>query len=165
MPSYSIHIILGIIHNLMLVLNRCYVWLFATPWTVAQGFPGGLTGKESTFNAGDTGRHEFNPQVRKIPWRRAWQPTAIFLPRKSHGQKSLVGYSPWGSQKFRHNWSDWAHRFEQTVDLQAPPSMGFPRQEYWSGLPFPPPGDLPDPGIEPTFPALTGRFFTTEPPW
>ena len=42
--------------------------------------------------------------------------------------------------------------------------MGFSRQEYWSGLPFPSPGDLPDPGIEPgslTFPALAGRFFTT----
>ena len=45
--------------------------------------------------------------------------------------------------------------------------MGFSRQEYWSGLPFPLPGDLPNPGIEPTSlasPALAGRFFTTEPP-
>ena len=42
--------------------------------------------------------------------------------------------------------------------------MGFPRQEYWSGFPFPPPGDLPDPGIEPMSPALAGGFFTTEPP-
>ena len=45
--------------------------------------------------------------------------------------------------------------------------MGFPRQESWSELPFPPPGDLPDPGIEPIFPvasALAGRFFITEPP-
>ena len=42
--------------------------------------------------------------------------------------------------------------------------MGFPRQEYWSGLPFPSPGDLPYPGIEPTSPALASRFFTTEPP-
>ena len=42
--------------------------------------------------------------------------------------------------------------------------MGFPRQEYWSGLPFSPPGDLPDPGVEPASPALTGRFDTTEPP-
>ena len=42
--------------------------------------------------------------------------------------------------------------------------MGFSRQEFWSGLPFPLPGDLPDPGIELTSPALTGRFFTTEPP-
>ena len=50
-----------------------------------------------------------------------------------------------------------------TVACQAPPSMGFSRQEYWSGLPFPPPGDLPDPGTEPVSPALAGRFFTTEP--
>ena len=42
--------------------------------------------------------------------------------------------------------------------------MGFPRQKYWSGLPFPSPGDLPDPGIELASPALAGRFFTTEPP-
>ena len=41
-----------------------------------------------------------------------------------------------------------------TVARQAPLSMGFSRQEYWSGLPFPSPGDLPDPGIEPGFPAL-----------
>ena len=42
--------------------------------------------------------------------------------------------------------------------------MGFPRQEYWSGLPFPSPEDLPDPGIEPVSPALAGGFFTAEPP-
>ena len=47
---------------------------------------------------------------------------------------------------------------------QAPLSMGFSRQEYWSGLPFPPPGDLPNPGIKPMSPALVGRFFTTELP-
>ena len=41
-----------------------------------------------------------------------------------------------------------------TVAYQAPLSIGFPRQEYWSGLPFPSPGDLPDPGIKPTSPAL-----------
>ena len=53
------------------------------------------------------------------------------------------------------------------VAHQASLSMGFSRQEYWSGLPFPPPGDLSDPGTEPTFPAspaLAGGFFTTEPP-
>ena len=46
---------------------------------------------------------------------------------------------------------------------QAPLSMGFLRQEYQSGLPFPSPGDLPDPGIESMSPALADRFFTTEP--
>ena len=44
-----------------------------------------------------------------------------------------------------------------TVAHKAPLSMGFPRQEYWRGLPFPPPGDLTDPGTEPTSPALAGR--------
>ena len=46
----------------------------------------------------------------------------------------------------------------------APLSMGFPRQEYWNGLQFPSPGDLPDPGMESASPALAGGFFTTEPP-
>ena len=53
-----------------------------------------------------------------------------------------------------------------TVAHKASLSVGFPRQEYWSGLPFPPPGDLPDSGIKPESPAspvLTGIFFTTEP--
>ena len=56
------------------------------------------------------------------------------------------------------------HETPWTLSHQAPLSMGFPRQEYWSGLPFPSPGDLPDPGIEPTSSSLAGRFFTTEPP-
>ena len=51
-----------------------------------------------------------------------------------------------------------------TVACQAPPSMGFSRQEYWSGLPFPSPGDLPDPGIEPGSPALESVALTSEPP-
>ena len=51
-----------------------------------------------------------------------------------------------------------------TAAHHAPLSMGFPRHEYWSGLPCPPPGDLPNPWIKPTSPALVGRFFTTEPP-
>ena len=53
-----------------------------------------------------------------------------------------------------------------TVNCQAPLSMGVPRQEHWSGLPFPPPEDLPDLGIEPVSPAspaMAGRFFTIEP--
>ena len=45
-----------------------------------------------------------------------------------------------------------------------PLSMEFSRQEYWSGLPFPSPGDLPDPGIKPVSPALAGGVYTTEPP-
>ena len=51
-----------------------------------------------------------------------------------------------------------------TVAFQALPSMGFSRQEHWSGLPFPSPGDLPDPGIEPRSPALEADALTSEPP-
>ena len=51
-----------------------------------------------------------------------------------------------------------------TVAYQAPPSLGFSRQEHWSGLPFPSPGDLPDPGIEPGSPALQADALPSEPP-
>ena len=51
-----------------------------------------------------------------------------------------------------------------TVAYQAPPSTGFSRQECWSGLPFPSPGDLPDPGIEPGSPALWADALPSEPP-
>ena len=51
-----------------------------------------------------------------------------------------------------------------TVAYQAPPSMGFSRQECWSGLPFPSPGDLPDPGIEPGSPTLQADALSSEPP-
>ena len=51
-----------------------------------------------------------------------------------------------------------------TVAYQAPPSMEFSRQEYWSGLPFPSPGDLPDPGIEPRSPILQADTLPSEPP-
>ena len=56
-------------------------------------FTGGSGGKVFAYNAGRT---EFNPWVRKILWRRNWQPTPVFLPGKSRGQRSLKGYSPWG---------------------------------------------------------------------
>ena len=52
----------------------------------------------------------------------------------------------------------------RTVAHQASPSMGFSRQEYWSGLPFPSPGDLPDPGIKPRSPTLEADTLTSEPP-
>ena len=52
----------------------------------------------------------------------------------------------------------------RTVTCQVPLPVGFSRQAYWIGLPFPPPGDLPDPGIEPKSLALAVEFFTTKPP-
>ena len=58
-----------------------------------------LSNKESTCSAGDCldcRRHWFDPWVRKIPWRRNWEPIPVFLPGKSHGQRSLADYNPWG---------------------------------------------------------------------
>ena len=59
----------------------------------------------------------------------------------------------------------WLFATPGTVAPQAPLAMGFPKQEYWSGLPFPPPGDLPNPGMEPESPAWVGRFFTCWANW
>ena len=53
-----------------------------------------LVVKNSPANAGDIKRCRFDPWVGKIPWRRAWLPTPVFLPGASHGQRSLAGYSP-----------------------------------------------------------------------
>ena len=58
------------------------------------GFPGGASSEEPTCWCRRHKRWGFDPWVGKIPWRRAWQPTAVFLPRESHGQRSLVGYGP-----------------------------------------------------------------------
>ena len=55
--------------------------------------------KNPPADVGDVRDIEFNPWVRKIPWREAWQPTPVFLPGESHGQRSLAGYSPWGLQE------------------------------------------------------------------
>ena len=53
------------------------------------------------------GRPGFNPWVRKISWRRKWHPTPVFLPGKSHGRRSLVGYSPWGQKE--SDTTEWLH--------------------------------------------------------
>ena len=62
------------------------------------GFPGNC-GKESTCQCKKHRRRGFFPWVGKIPWRRKWQPTPVFLPGKSHGQRSLACYSPWDCEE------------------------------------------------------------------
>ena len=66
---------------------------FAASLMLILDFPGGVSGKEPACNAGDI-RDGFDPWVRKIPWRKAWKPPAVFLLGESHGQRALVGYSP-----------------------------------------------------------------------
>ena len=70
---------------------------------MSLGFPDGSSGKESAYQ---WRRHKscgFDPWVRKIPWRRAQQPTPVFLPGESHGQRSLVGLLSRGSQSVGHD--------------------------------------------------------------
>ena len=63
------------------------------------GFLGGTVVKNLPANVGDIKSCEFGPWVRKIPWRRKWQSTPVFLPEKSHGQKNLAGYTVHGVSK------------------------------------------------------------------
>ena len=77
-------------------------WPFYPHLHMHVGFPGGTSGKEPACQCR---RHEtpgFNLWVGKIPWRRKWQPTSGFLPGRSHGQRSLTGYSPGGCKRARH---------------------------------------------------------------
>ena len=62
--------------------------------------PRWLSGKEPACQCR---RHGFDPWVGKIPWRKKWLPTPVFLPRKSQGQRSLAGYRPWGHKRVRHD--------------------------------------------------------------
>ena len=123
-----------------------------------------------------------------------WKTRVKSLDREDPLEKEMVTHSsirsweiPWtekpgklqstGSQRVGHDWVtelNWKWKWSccgvqlfatpWTVAHQAPPSMGFSRQEYWSWLPFPSPGDLPDPGIKPRSPALQADALTSEPP-
>ena len=63
------------------------------------GFPGGASEKEPVCQYRRHKRRRFGPQVRNIPWRRAWHPTPVYLPGESHGQRSLVGSGPKGCKE------------------------------------------------------------------
>ena len=136
----------------LLLLFSCSVVSdsFVTP----RGFPDSSAGKESACNAGDLG----------------------LIPGLGRSSGEGTGYSLQYSglensmdcivHRVAKSWtllSDFHFHFKD-YSPQAPLSMGFPRQEHWSGLPFPSRGDPPDSGIEPRSPALAGRFLTTEPP-
>ena len=72
------------------------VWTLMFFIEMGWGFPGGTSGKEPACQYRKHKRRGFDSWVGKIPWRRKWQPTLVFFPGKSHGQRSLVRYSPWG---------------------------------------------------------------------
>ena len=104
--------------------------------------PGGASGKESACQCRRCKRHKFDPWVRKIPWSRKWQPTLVFLPRKFHGLRILVGYRPWG-----HKGSD------TSVQLSTLSQLGFPGGSVVKSLP----ANAGDAGDTSSIPG-TGRF-------
>ena len=98
--NYVYNILKGKIYIEPLTFNLlqplCIITLFDIPLVSVLSFPCGSDCKESACDVGDLG---FNPWVGKIPWRRKWQRTPVFLPRKFHGWRSLVGYSPRGHKE------------------------------------------------------------------
>ena len=162
------------------LINSIITVYIHTPYPVFWDFPGGASGKELTFQCRRPERRRFDPRVGQIPWRRAWQPTLVFLPGESHGQRSWwataaakslqscptlcdpIDGSPPGSAvpgilqartlervaiSFSSAWK-WKVKVKSlsraqllatpwTAAHQAPPSMGFSRREYRSGVPLP----------------------------
>ena len=76
--------------------SQCHHELTFSP----SSLPGGSSDKEPSCQCRRCKRLRFNPWVGKILWRRVWQPTPVFLPGESHGQRSLLGYSPWGHKEW-----------------------------------------------------------------
>ena len=84
-----------------------------------QDFPGGSVVKTLSANAGDICRRcRFCPWFGKIPWRREWQSTPVFLPGKSHSQRILAGYNPWGCKRTGHNLGTKATRQQQYMYME-----------------------------------------------
>ena len=144
-------------------------------WDIS--FPGGSEGKEPTCNAKDLGSapgserssvegdgNPFQYSCLESSTVRGAQRATVHKVTVRHN-KLLIRTIKAGKASFVVvvQLLSWAQLFvtPQTVAHQAPLSLEFSREEYWSGSPFPSLGDLPDPGIEPRSPALAGGFFTT----
>ena len=119
-----------------------------------RSFPSGTVVKRPPAMLETCRRHRFDPWIEKIPWRRKWQPTPVFLPGKSHGQRRLVGYSPWGckesdttehahsAMKNKHSWGSRGkvHTFLKLLLLPAQlcrPQMFRAFSPSYANEPFP----------------------------
>ena len=104
----------------MLVLSSKPLGWWERPGMLGYRAPPCETMKESACNAGDAGSI---PGSGRSPWRRKWQPTPVFLPGKSHGHGSLVGYSPWDCKRI---WHDLVTKQQQSVHMSIPISQFIP---------------------------------------
>ena len=138
--------------------SGCGLGLLTAVASLVLGLPRWYSGRESGCQYRTHRRPWFESWVRKIPWRRTWQPTPVFLPGKFHGQRSLAGYSSQG-HRVRH---DSARTQALIVECRLK-ALGL--QELWrTGLFAPRHVEFPGPGIEPVSPALTGGFLSTVTP-
>ena len=140
-----------------------FLWILIVI-AIAMVFPIFFFIKENPF---DTASFLSLVSTRKYGWGKSWN----LWTRKTGGHQVSIYVKL--SLNSRHSkkvkvksltLSIWLFATPWTLVGQAPLSMGFSRQEYWSGLPFPSPGDLPDPGIEPGFPTLQADSLLSEPP-
>ena len=98
-PSWDTLAVWSWAHHLSISLLVSFVERKGAGIKSRPGLPRWCHGKESACQCRRRKRHRFNPSVGKIPWSREWQPTPVFLPEKSHIQRSLAGYSPWGCKE------------------------------------------------------------------
>ena len=112
--------IVAILQNYMELLPGTGVTYFILYRTYRTYIPWWLSGKEYTCQCRRCG---FDPRVEKIPWRRSWQTSLIFLSGKSHGQKSLAGYSPWCRKRVRHGWATDQQEQHRTYRKDIIPSL------------------------------------------
>ena len=110
------------------ISHKC-IWYMMEVTLQICGLPRWLSGKESACQCRRLGQ--------KDPWRRKWQPTPEFLPWKSQGQRSLVGYSPWGSKRVGHDWAN-THTCTQNCTKSIPAHTQKPyisiKQRWQPGL-------------------------------
>ena len=151
----------------MAIIRHVWGTSFLCITFLIQGFPAGTSGKDPACQCRRHKKHRFDPWVGKILWRRKWQPTPVFLTENSHGQRSLVSYSPKGHkeldtsewlnipQSSQETGNFWGHHSPRGLDmpatrpyiasgdaklqvLQAPPTCPKPSHGV---LPFTPPWD------------------------
>ena len=128
------HLAVGVLMHWLSHGPRVSVWLWTqVVWStlpVSQieakllccCFPGGASGKEPVCQFRSYKRGGFHPWVGKIPWKREWQPTPVFLSGESHRQRSLAGYNPWG-HRVGHDWSNLGDTIFKSYFL--PPECGY----------------------------------------
>ena len=143
--SFSKHMLL-----LLLLSRFSRVRLLATPWTAAHQAPPSMGFSRQEYWSG---------LPLPSPFQSTW---AVYNSRKTNWMKSTLAMLTCVIVLSHSVMSDFLTPW--TVARQAPPSMGFSRQEYWSGLPYPPLGDLPNPGIEHRSPTLQVDSLPSKPP-